>query len=119
VTSGLSTLAFAPDGTLYVARVTQDRVDRLSADGTLTPFVTGLERPDGIAVDTDGSRMFVSHFPNGSGRIDEISIPDAVVMLGPAADVQPGSYVTGMLMDAADQVIYKIEGAALDAFAGD
>jgi sugar lactone lactonase YvrE len=119
VTSGLSTLAFAPDGTLYVARVTQDRVDRLSADGTLTPFVTGLELPDGIAVDTDGSRMFVSHFPNGSGRIDEISIPDAVVMLGPAADVQPGSYVTGMLMDAADQVIYKIEGAALDAFAGD
>jgi cysteine-rich repeat protein len=118
VTSGLSTLAFAPDGTLYVARVTNDRIDTLSADGTLTPFVTGLALPDGIAIDADGSRMFVAHFPGGDGQIDEVSIPDAVVTPGPAANIQPGTYVTGMLMDAADQVIYKIEGAALDAFAG-
>jgi cysteine-rich repeat protein len=116
-TSGLSALAFAPDGTLYVARFTNNRIDILSADGTLTPFAAaGLDLPDGIAVDPDGSRLFVAHFPNGNGRIDEISIPGAVVTLGPAVDIQQGSYVTGMLMDAADHVIYKIEGAGLDAF---
>jgi cysteine-rich repeat protein len=114
---GLSSLAFAPDGTLYVARFTSNAVSMLTADGTLTPFAVGLELPDGIAIDADGSRMFVAHFPNGSGQIDEISIPDAMVTPGPAVDIQQGSYVTGMLMDAADQVIYKVQGAALEAFA--
>jgi cysteine-rich repeat protein len=116
VTTGLSSLVFAPDGTLYVARFTQNRIDMLSADGTLTAFAADLEIPDGLAVDVDGSRLFVSHFPNGSGRIDEISIPDAVVTPGPDVDIQQGFYVTGMVVDAVDQVIYKIEGAGLDSF---
>lgn len=70
----LSDLVFAPDGTLHVVNHNQSRIDSVSADGTFTQLIAGLSSPSGISVDTDGSRLFVAHFPNG-GRIDQVSLP--------------------------------------------
>jgi len=55
---------FGPDGQIYVADGSLDRVQRMDpASGQLTPFVApgagGLDRPAGLAFDSDG-RLYVS-----------------------------------------------------------
>src|SRR5581483_6899692 len=51
-------LAFGPDGDLYVTGPTVasfDSVQRIDAMGSITRFYTGLGRPQGLAVDTEGN----------------------------------------------------------------
>ena len=107
----LSGLAFSADGqTLYVVNYNQGRVDAVNGAGVFTPFFSGLNSPDGIALDTDGTRMFVAHYAGGS-RIDQISIPGAMLTAGPAVQLDGGYYVSGLIVDASDDVIYKTSAA--------
>src|SRR5262249_58315332 len=51
-------LAFGPDGNLYVTGPTLstfDSVMRISSDGVVTRFFTGLGRPQGLAFDRSGN----------------------------------------------------------------
>src|SRR5690606_5019409 len=77
-----STLAFGPDGTLYVAEHDIDQISTVTADGVVDAFHVGLDRIDGLAVSPDGTRLFVAHRPGSTGRIDELSIPDAQLTAG-------------------------------------
>ncbi|MEZ4380841.1 MAG: DUF4215 domain-containing protein [Nannocystaceae bacterium] len=113
----LSDLVFAPDGALYVANYTADRIDSVSAEGTFTPLFTGIEKPDGIAIDGDGSRLFVAYLGQG-GSIGQVSLPGAVLTPGPVVSLDAGYYISGLLVDGADNVLYKSSngGAVIDAF---
>ncbi len=103
----ISALAFSADGaTLYVANQGNGRIDAMDSDGNFTQFYTGLSQPDGVALDTDGTRMFVAHF-GGGARIDEISIPDATLTPGPNVTLDGGYYVSGLIVDGSDDVLYK------------
>jgi len=116
----LSDLVFSIDGkTLYVANHTNNRVDTVTGLGQFGLLLGGLNQPDGLAVDSDGSRLFVAHFPNGSGRIDRVSLPGAVLSAGPAIALDGGFYTSGVLVDGADNVIYKSQvanNAVINAF---
>ncbi|MCA9715429.1 MAG: DUF4215 domain-containing protein [Myxococcales bacterium] len=103
----LSALAFSGDGaTLYVANQANGRIDAVDSNGAFSVFYSGLTAPDGVALDVDGSRMFVAHFGGGT-RIDQISIPGAVLMAGPQVVLDGGYYVSGLIVDGSDDVIYK------------
>jgi cysteine-rich repeat protein len=112
----LDDLAFAPNGTLYVTDNNTGRVLSVTSGGVFTQLIAGLSSPDGIAVDTDGSRLFVMHYPNGA-RLDRVSLPGAVLTAGNAVNIDGGWYTTGVIADAADNVFYKSSnGQATVAF---
>ena len=125
----LSVVAFASDGTLYVADWGGDSILTVTADGVFTPFYTGIDAPDGLAIAPDGTRMFVAH-RSGSGRIDQISIPGATLTpgvefelgIGAAPKAHPGQALaapTGIVVDDANHVLYEMfldDHAVIDVF---
>jgi sugar lactone lactonase YvrE len=71
-------LAFGPDGHLYVTGPTLssfDSVMRISPDGEVTRFFSGLGRPQGLAFDRDGN-VYVAASRRGHRGIVKIT-PDA------------------------------------------
>lgn len=80
-------MAFGPDGYLYVTGPTMssfDSVMRISPDGEVTRFFTGLGRPQGLAFDREGN-LYVAASRRGHRGIIKIT-PDAeaeVVVAGP------------------------------------
>jgi sugar lactone lactonase YvrE len=51
-------MAFGPDGDLYVTSpglASSDRIYRIDREGAVSPFFSGLGRPQGLAFDTDGN----------------------------------------------------------------
>lgn len=112
----LSALEFAPDGTLYIVNQANSRIETMTADGMVATFFEGgLGQPDGIAIDVDGSRMFVAHFQGGA-RVDEISLPGAQLTAGMPIALDGGYYVSGVVVDGDDNVIVKTQGANIDAY---
>ena len=103
----LSDLVFAPDGKLYVVNNNANRIDVVTPNGQFTQLIAGLSSPDGIAVDTDGSRLFVAHFPVGNGRVDRVSLPNPQLTPGNVINLDGGWYTSGVLVDVADNVIVK------------
>jgi len=68
-------LAFGPDGYLYVTGPTLssfDSVMRISRDGEVTRFFSGLGRPQGLAFDSDGN-LYVAASYRGRRGIVRIS----------------------------------------------
>jgi len=113
----LDDLAFAPNGTLYVTDNNGGRIMSVTSNGVFTQLIAGLVAPDGIAVDTDGTRLFVMHYPNGS-RLDRVSLPGGVLTAGPGVNIDGGWYTTGVIADANNNVFYKStnNGSATVAF---
>lgn len=105
-TTPLTDAEFAPDGTLYATDYNGGQVVTVSAGGTVTPFAGGLSNPEGIAIDTDGSRMWVAE--TGAGQpIVEITIPGAVVVDTVATPVLTGGfYPTGLVYDGVKNLIH-------------
>lgn len=71
-------LAFGPDGYLYVSGPTLssfDSIMRISRDGVVTRFFTGLGRPQGMAFDRDGN-LYVAASRRGHRGIIKIT-PDS------------------------------------------
>jgi DNA-binding beta-propeller fold protein YncE len=65
-------MAFGPDGDLYVTSpglASSDRVYRISPDGTVNPFFTGLGRPQGLAFDTDGNLYVAACYRSRRGIV--------------------------------------------------
>jgi gluconolactonase len=100
--------AFAPDGTLYVSDsgswgADDGRVLRLSPDGELEVFSTGLTRfPNGCAVSADGSRLWivesreptVNRFDLETGELEEVARLDGTVPDGVAFTADGGVLVS-------------------------
>jgi len=65
-------LAIGPDGDVYVTApglASSDRVYRISPDGTVNTFFTGLGRPQGIAFDTDGNLYVAACYQSRRGMV--------------------------------------------------
>ncbi|PCC73515.1 Myxococcus cysteine-rich repeat-containing protein [Nannocystis exedens] len=103
----LSVATFGGDGTLYVADWGGDRILTVTADGIFTPFYTGLDAPDGLAIAPDGARMFVAHL-SGAGRIDQISLPGATLTPGVEFELGTGAAPTGIVVDGANHVLFEM-----------
>ncbi|MBK9265760.1 MAG: hypothetical protein IPM54_38980 [Polyangiaceae bacterium] len=108
-----SDLAFAPDGSyVYLANSTNSRIDRMTPTGVFTTFVTGLSQIDGLTIDSDGSRLWAAHYTTGN-TISQVTIPGAVVTtVSTTAQLDPGWYTTGLLVDASDEVFLKSSNGA-------
>jgi len=108
----LSDLVFNPAGTLlYVVNQTNNRIDSMTPAGVFSQLIAGLNQPDGIAMDTDGTRLFVAHYAGGS-RIDRVSLPGGILTAGPLVPLDGGYYVSGLVVDVTDNVFYKTQTAA-------
>ena len=66
-----------------------------------------LDRIDGLAVSPDGTRLFVAYRPGLTGRIDELSIPDAQLTAGIEFEINWGTFPTGMVVDGDNHVLYQ------------
>ncbi len=108
----LSALDFAPDGQrFYVVSYGGGRVDSVDSNGSVTTFFSGLSNPDGIEVDSDGTRMLVSLA--NANRLDIITIPGAMLTQGPGGlSFSGGYYPSGILIDADDDVFYKLNNSS-------
>src|SRR5215813_1259173 len=88
-------LAFGPDGYLYVTGPTLssfDSIMRISPDGEVTRFFSGLGRPQGLAFDRDGN-IYVAASRRGHRGIVKIT-PDAEAEMALA-----GIGIVGMCFD--------------------
>ncbi len=73
-------LAFDKSGNLYVANFTSNSIDRISPDGTKTPFSTGanLKGPIGVTVDAN-SNVYVANYNGGTvARINPAGVSTVI-----------------------------------------
>ena len=97
--TAFSDLEFAADGTLYVVGGTQ--VDIVTADGTRTNIATiGGSDLDGIAVDSDGNRLFVADSQNDI--LYSVAIADGTETSLGSYDFDSGTASTGLAYDGID-----------------
>lgn len=107
-TQPLSVVTFSPDGTLYVAEYGEGRISTVAPDGTFSTVVAGLYRPDGLAVSPDGTRMFVASVDGYLGRIDEFSLPGALLTPRISFEIGTGFAPTGIVVDGDNNVLYEM-----------
>lgn len=94
-------LAFGPDRYLYVTGPTassNEVIYRISPEGVVEPFFTGLGRPQGLAFDTDGN-LYVAASWRGQRGILRIT-PD-----GKASVFVSGKTLVGLVFDDAGNMI--------------
>jgi sugar lactone lactonase YvrE len=94
-------LAFGPDGNLYVTGPTAssfDSVYRITPDGTVSSFFTGLGRPQGLAFDLDGA-CYVVASRRGRRGVFKITQDGGVSM------VVAGQSLVGLCFDDSGNVI--------------
>lgn len=79
-------IAFAPDGTLYISDTENNRVRKISPDGTTISTVAtgGLAKPSYIAIAPDGT-LYVSD--TGSDRVQKVSPDETTVTTVPAGSL--------------------------------
>jgi len=116
---GVEAMAVAPDGTVYLADRSADRIRRVGLDGVITTIVDGeyLDGPIDLAVDGGGNVYFVDYEFHGVRKV----APDGTVSTvlgqnirkgfagdgGPAAEAEVGD-VGGIDTDA-DGRLYVVD----------
>jgi len=95
--SNISDMEFGSDGTLYAVMEDLGEVITIGADGLTSVVSSGFFAPDGIAVDNDGGRLFVSDW--SADALYGVQISDgARTNLGPY-DFDGGWYPSGLAYD--------------------
>ncbi|VAW71016.1 Alkaline phosphatase [hydrothermal vent metagenome] len=108
----LSDLVFGANGVLYVANNSGNRVNTVSASGAVSIFISGLNSPDGLAVDSNGNRLFISNA--GVDTLVQVDIADpTIITVLTAADFRPGSFTSGVFFDQYDTLLYGVGDTSL------
>jgi len=109
-------LAFSPQGDLYVTGP-NDRVFKIDPSGTVSTFLKGLGRPQGLAFDADGN-VYVAASLGGTRGIVKIT-PDAKAKLEVAGQglvglaFAPGRSVILATTSAVHHLSWNIQGLRL------
>ena len=109
-------LAFSPQGDLYVTGP-NDRVFKIDPSGTVSTFLKGLGRPQGLAFDADGN-VYVAASVGGTRGIVKIT-PDAKAKLEVAGQglvglaFAPGRSVILATTSAVHHLSWNIQGLRL------
>jgi DNA-binding beta-propeller fold protein YncE len=115
VSQEFATATFSPSGILYAADYTGDRVVTVSPTGVVATFLSGINEPEGLAINPAGNRLYVASTAAPGDSIYSVTIPGGVVATLPfGPDLQDGIYPTGMVVYAS-----KLFWAADSANAGD
>jgi hypothetical protein len=112
----IKTLVFSPDGNaLYLAQSQTSSIHRRKSDGsgTVLGWASNLNWVNGMAMDTDGSRLWVTHsdFLGQEHVISSIDIASGVqTIVTKAIPFSTGNFnseITGIVADADDEVFVK------------
>ena len=106
-------LAFGPDGFLYATGPTlgtHDAVYRISPEGEVSPWVSGLGRPQGLAFDSAGNLFVVDALAGSSGlyRVRREAPHAPELMLSGGALIGLAFDPHGGLALAASEVVYRL-----------
>lgn len=105
-----SALAFGSDGTLYVADNDNGRIVTVTAGGVVADFATGLNEPDGIAINDADGIMYIAD--SGDDTIYQAPIPGGgvvTVFLTPV-DFDSGFWPSPVLFDSITNILLFGEG---------
>lgn len=86
--AGPDGLAWGPDGLLYAAEESAGRVVQISATGVVTPLLTNLASPEGVAVSAAGTLYVVED--TAAGRLISRSSGGTVTVLATGLDAPEG-----------------------------
>ncbi|MEO8099465.1 MAG: hypothetical protein ABI811_17330 [Acidobacteriota bacterium] len=117
-------LAMDDLGNLYISESGSGRIRKISPDSTISTIASGLDRPDGVAVDSAGN-VFVAEFsqvtkiaPGGQASVIFTKLRPAVAV-DITGNVYVSDYNTGQIIrnPGPQQVI--IAGTGVGGFSGD
>lgn len=110
--AGLTNLAFAADGTLYVTDDGAGNLSTVTAAGVVAVVAGGFGEADGIAINDAGGRIFV--FTPGTG-INSVAVPGgAVTFVNNDYSLDGGYWPTGAFFDAPGGDLFILTAASPD-----
>jgi outer membrane protein assembly factor BamB len=98
-----SALVFGSDGTLYVADNGGGRIVTVTAGGTVANFATGLDEPDGLAVDNSAGIIYVAD--SGDDMLKSVTIPGGAVTNTASYDFDSGFWPSPILFDPETNIL--------------
>jgi len=103
----LSDLIFDTNGVLYIVNNSGGSVNTVSSTGGVTSFVTGLNAPDGLAIDVNAKRLFITNAGDDTLVQVNISDPKNIIVLSPA-DFRPASFSSGIFFDGYNSLLFGV-----------
>ncbi len=98
-----SSMVFGSDGTLYVAEFSNNKILTVTAGGTVADFATGLNQPDGLAINNEAGLLYVANV--GDDTLKSVTIPGGVVTTMANYDFDGGWFPSPIIYDEASSIL--------------
>jgi sugar lactone lactonase YvrE len=98
-----SALIFGSDGTLYAAAYSYGKIVTVTAAGIVADFATGLNAPDGLAIDDNGGFLYVAD--SSDDAIYNVTIPGEVVSSIASVTFGGGFWPSAMIYDETSNIL--------------
>jgi glucose/arabinose dehydrogenase len=109
-----TSLAFGPDGLLYVA-LQEGQIVTVDADGTVMPYIEGLYVPVALAFAPDTGRLFVSsRVSNSEAQVSVVDGAEITPILTGVPCCYAGMHAANGLAFGPDRDLYLAVGARAD-----
>lgn len=110
---GPTDCAAAPDGSVYVTRY-GDHVDRVAADGSVSVFATGFDRPHGVTLAADGSLLVADTYAGAVRRIArDGTVTTVATGVGRPMDVAVAADGSLLVVDIAGKRLVRLRGGRI------
>ncbi len=98
-----SSMVFGSDGTLYIADYPNNKILTVTAGGTVADFATGLNQPDGLAINNEAGLLYVANV--GDDTLKSVTIPGGVVTTMANYDFDGGWYPSPIIYDEVSSIL--------------